>query len=190
MDIYKRCKWCNSDPVYIKYHDEEWGVPVYNDKKLFEALVLETFQAGLSWITVLKKRENFKIAFDNFDVLKISKYSNKKLNELVKNKLLIRNKLKIHATKNNAISFLRIQKKYKSFSKFIWNYTNNKPIINKYKDVTDIPSKTALSSRISNDLKKYNFKFIGPTIIYAYMQAIGLVNDHTINCFKHKKNNL
>jgi DNA-3-methyladenine glycosylase I len=187
MDINKRCKWCHSDPIYIKYHDEEWGVPIFNDEKLFEILILETFQAGLSWITVLKKRENFKIAFDNFNAHKISKYSSKKLNELQNNKSIIRNKLKIYATKNNAISFLKIQKKYGSFSKFIWKYTNYKPILNHYKYVTDIPSKTSMSCKISNDLKRYNFKFVGPKIIYAYMQAVGIVNDHTTNCFKYEQ---
>ena len=185
MDLNNRCKWCHSDPIYIKYHDKEWGVPVFNDRKLFEALTLETFQAGLSWLTILKKRTNFKMAFDNFDVQKISKYSHKKLIELENNKSIIRNKFKIHATKNNAIAFQKIQTKYKSFSKYIWSYTNNKTIVNRYKNINDIPSQTPLSRIISDDLKKYNFKYIGPVVIYAFMQAVGLVNDHTVNCFKY-----
>ena len=183
----KRCSWCGEDPLYVKYHDTEWGVPVYDDAKLFEFLTLETFQAGLSWITVLRKRENFRNAFDNFDYQKIAKYDNKKFDELIKNVSIIRNKLKIKATINNANAFMKIQKEFGSFSKYIWRFVNEKPIVNHWKTMAEIPVTTELSDKLSTDLKKRGFKFVGSTVIYAHMQATGMVNDHIINCFRHKE---
>ena len=185
-----RCKWCLSDPIYIKYHDNEWGNPVYNDSKIFEYLLLETFQAGLSWITILKKRNAFRKAFDNFNYKKIAKYTDKKIKQLNINNDIIRNKLKIKAAKNNAIAFMKIQKEFKSFSKYIWAFTQNKPIQNTFKSIKEIPSQTPLSNKISEDLKKRGFKFIGPIMIYSYMQAIGMVNDHTTNCFRYRKKSI
>ena len=183
-----RCKWCENDPLYIKYHDKEWGIPLYNDTKMFEFLLLESFQAGLSWITILKKRKNFQKAFSNFNYKKISNYSETKLEELSLDKGIIRNKLKIKAAKTNAIAFLKIQKEFGSFSKYIWGFVDGKQIQNNFLSLKELPSKTPLSDKISSDLKKRGFKFVGSTIIYAYMQAIGIVNDHTTNCFKHKIN--
>ena len=182
-----RCSWCGNDPLYVKYHDEEWGVPVYDDAKLFEFLILETFQAGLSWITVLKKRENFRIAFDNFDYQKISKYNEAKFEELLQNAGIIRNRLKIKATISNAIAFINIQNEYGSFSKYIWGFTNEKPIKNECVDLSNVPATTELSDLISKDLKKKGFKFVGSTVIYAHMQATGMVNDHVVDCFRHKE---
>lgn len=177
-----RCEWVNEDPVYIRYHDEEWGKPVYDDKTLFEFLLLETFQAGLSWITILKKRENFRSAFDNFDYIKIADYSEKKHQELSKDVGIIRNRLKIKAATTNAQAFIKIQKDYGSFSKFIWSYVDGKPIINNFKSIKEIPASTPLSEKISKDLKKIGFKFVGPTIVYAHMHATRMVNDHIIEC--------
>jgi DNA-3-methyladenine glycosylase I len=180
-----RCAWCGNDPLYIEYHDTEWGVPVYNDATLFEFLILETFQAGLSWITVLKKRENFRKAFDNFDYKKIANYNSDKQEELLLNAGIIRNKLKIKATISNAMAFMDIQKEFGSFSKYIWNFTNGKPIKNKAKDLSEVPATTELSDCISKDLKKRGFKFVGSTVIYAHMQATGMVNDHITTCFRY-----
>ncbi len=182
-----RCAWCGEDPIYVKYHDEEWGVPVYDDHKLFEFLVLESFQAGLSWITILKKRENFRIAFDNFDYQKIAKYDDKKFDELIQNAGIIRNKLKIKATISNAIAFMEVQKEFGSFSKYIWAFVNHKPIDNHWRNLNEIPTKTEISDTLSKDLKKCGFKFVGSTIIYAHMQATGMVNDHVIACFRYKE---
>ena len=180
-----RCKWCGNDPLYMEYHDTEWGVPVFNDDKLFEFLILETFQAGLSWITILRKRENFRKAFDNFDYKKIANYSEAKYDELLLDAGIIRNKLKIKATITNAQAFLDVQKEFGSFSKYIWNFTSGVPIINKHKDLSQIPANTELSDIISKDLKKRGFKFVGTTVIYAHMQATGMVNDHTEECFRY-----
>lgn len=185
----KRCRWCENDPLYIKYHDTEWGVPVYDDQKIFEFLLLETFQAGLSWITILKKRENFRIAFDNFDYKKISKYSNQKLEELRSNAGIIRNKLKIKAAKTNANAFIEVQKEFGTFSKYLWGFIDHKPIQNQFRRMNEIPANTPLSIEISKDLKKRGFKFVGSTIVYAHMQAMGMVNDHTIDCFRHDELN-
>jgi len=183
--IKQRCKWCGDDPLYVKYHDTEWGVPVYEDKKLFEFLLLESFQAGLSWITILRKRENFRTAFDNFDVHKISKYDDDKYMSLLQNSGIIRNKLKIKAAINNAQQFLKIQNEFGSFSNYIWGFVNHKPIQNQTNSIKDIPASTQLSDTISKDLKKRGFKFVGSTIVYAHMQATGMVNDHIIDCFRH-----
>ncbi|HBK71161.1 MAG TPA: DNA-3-methyladenine glycosylase I [Flavobacteriaceae bacterium] len=181
----QRCAWCGTDPLYVEYHDTEWGVPVYDDDKLFEFLILETFQAGLSWITVLKKRENFRKAFDNFDYKKIATYGEKKYEALLQNAGIIRNKLKIKATISNAIAFMEVQKEFGSFSKYIWGFTNGKPIKNKLKTLAEAPATTALSDKLSKDLKKRGFKFTGSTVIYAHMQATGMVNDHLVDCFRY-----
>ncbi|MDX6747578.1 DNA-3-methyladenine glycosylase I [Polaribacter sp. PL03] len=182
-----RCFWVSDSQLYIDYHDKEWGEPVYDDETLFEFLVLETFQAGLSWITILNKRENFKKAFDNFDYNKIANYSDDKYESLLQDAGIIRNKLKIKSAITNAQLFLEIQQEFGSFSKFIWAYVNDTPILNKFKNREDVPATTSLSDKISKDLKKRGFKFVGSTVIYAYMQAVGMVNDHTTNCFKYSK---
>jgi len=180
-----RCGWCLSSDLYKAYHDEEWGVPVYDDNTLFEFLILETFQAGLSWITVLKKRENFRKAFDNFDYKKIATYHQKKIDSLLENEGIIRNKLKVNATITNAQAFMNIQKEFGSFSKYIWGFVDGKPIKNNIKNYKDAPGNTPLSDTISKDLKKRGFKFVGSTVIYAHMQAIGMVNDHEVNCYRY-----
>lgn len=182
-----RCSWCGTDPLYMEYHDSEWGVPVYDDDKLFEFLILETFQAGLSWITILRKRENFRKAFDNFNYKKIAIYSEKKFDELIQDAGIIRNKLKIKATISNAVAFMEIQKEFGSFSKYIWSFTNGKPIKNKWDDLNNVPATTDLSDTISKDLKKRGFKFVGSTVIYAHMQATGMVNDHIKECFRYNE---
>lgn len=180
-----RCGWCEGDALYESYHDEEWGVPVRDDHTLFEFLILETFQAGLSWITVLRKRENFRKAFDDFDYEKIVKYDQKKIYALLQDAGIIRNKLKVHATISNAKAFIEIQKEFGSFSAYIWGFVDGKPIKNKLKNYKDAPAKTPLSDAISKDLKKRGFKFVGSTVIYAHMQATGMVNDHEISCFRY-----
>ena len=182
-----RCAWPGIDPLYIEYHDTEWGVPVYDDAKLFEFLILETFQAGLSWITVLRKRENFREALDNFDYKIIANYDDVKFEELICNAGIIRNKLKIKACISNALAFQEIQKEFGSFSDYIWGFVNHKPIVNQWKNLAEIPAKTELSDIISADLKKRGFKFVGSTVLYAHMQATGMVNDHVITCFRHKE---
>lgn len=185
----KRCHWVTNDPLYIAYHDEEWGVPVYDDATLFEFLVLETFQAGLSWITILKKRENFRKAFDQFDYKKIVNYNDAKFQELINNAGIIRNKLKVKATISNADAFIKIQEEFGSFSKYIWAFTDGKPIKNTFENREDVPATTPLSDKISKDLKKRGFKFVGSTVIYAFMQATGIVNDHTTDCFRYNECN-
>jgi len=182
-----RCSWCGTNSLYMAYHDNEWGVPVYDDAKLFEFLILETFQAGLSWITVLRKRKNFRKAFDNFDYQKIALYDENKYESLLQDAGIIRNKLKIKATISNAKAFMAIQKEFGSFSEYIWQFTKGKPIVNKYKTLNDIPAKTTLSDTLSKDLKKRDFKFVGSTVIYAHMQATGMVNDHIKSCFRYKE---
>jgi len=183
----KRCSWPGTDSLYLAYHDTEWGVPVYDDAKLFEFLILETFQAGLSWITVLRKRENFRKAFDNFDYQKIALYDENKYDSLLQDTGIIRNKLKIKATISNAKAFMAIQKEFGTFSKYIWGFTNGKPLVNSFESLNDLPAKTALSDTLSKDLKKRGFKFVGSTIIYAHMQATGMVNDHIKSCFRYKE---
>ncbi len=182
-----RCTWCGDDPLYMEYHDIEWGTPVYDDATLFEFLILETFQAGLSWITILRKRENFRKAFDNFDYQKIANYSEDKYDSLLQDAGIIRNKLKIKATISNAKLFIHIQNEFGSFSKYIWAFTNGKPITNKFKNRHEVPATTDISDTLSKDLKKRGFKFVGSTVIYAFMQAIGMVNDHTTDCFRYKE---
>ena len=183
----KRCFWVSNDPLYIEYHDKEWGVPVYEDKALFEFLILETFQAGLSWITILKKRENFREAFDDFDYKKIAAYNEDKYKELLLNSGIIRNKLKIKSAISNAQLFMEVQKEFGSFSKYIWGFVDCKSIKNTFDKREDVPATTQLSDKISKDLKKRGFKFVGSTVMYAYMQATGMVNDHTTNCFRYKE---
>lgn len=184
----KRCDWVPVDKEkYVKYHDEEWGVPVHNDRKLFEMLILEGAQAGLSWETVLNKRENYRIAFDNFDAKKIAKYDEDKFNELMNNPGIIRNKLKIRATINNAKRFLEVQKEFGSFDKYIWSFVNHKPIVNNFNKLSDLPAKTEISDKMSKDLLKRGFKFVGSTICYAFMQAVGMVNDHILDCFRYRE---
>ena len=181
----RRCDWCKGNHLYENYHDIVWGVPVFEDNILFESLTLEIFQSGLSWITILKKREGFIKAFDSFDVYKIASYDIKKEKELIANTSIIRNNLKIKATINNAKAIIKIQEEHNSFSKYIWNYVNNDPIINKFKSLNEVPNNSPLAKKICIDLKKKGFKFIGPTIIYSFMQAIGMTNDHLIYCFCH-----
>lgn len=181
----QRCNWCKGSDLYKAYHDDEWGFPVKDDVTLFECLTLEMFQAGLSWITILKKREHFRKALDDFDYHKIAAYDQHKIDSLLQNKSIVRNKLKINATITNAIAFIAIQEELGSFSQYIWNYVNGTPIQNKISGDNKAPGYTPLSDAISKDLKTRGFKFVGPTIIYAYMQAIGMVNDHDINCFRN-----
>ena len=182
-----RCDWCGNDPLYMDYHDTEWGVPVYDDKILFEFLILETFQAGLSWITVLRKRENFRKAFDHFDYNKIAQYDDRKFNELIQDAGIIRNKLKIKAAITNAQAFLETQKEFGSFSKYIWGFVDGSPIKNSFKSMSELPANTPLSDTISKDLKKRGFKFVGTTVVYAHMQATGMVNDHVQCCFRYNE---
>ena len=180
-----RCGWCKNDPLYMAYHDTEWGFPIYEDDKLFEFLILETFQAGLSWITILRKRENFRNAFDHFDYKKIANYSEDKYEELLLDAGIIRNKLKIKATISNAAAFMEVQQEFGSFSSYIWRFTDGKPIKNKWKSLHELPSTTELSDIVSKDLKKRGFKFVGSTVIYAHMQATGMINDHVTECFRY-----
>lgn len=182
-----KCEWPGKDPLYNDYHDKEWGVPVYDDGKIFEFLILETFQAGLSWITILRKRENFRKAFDNFDYKKIARYEEDKVQELLQNEGIIRNKLKINATISNASAFMKVQTEFGTFSKYIWGFVGGKPIQNSYKTLKEIPATTEVSDRLSNDLKRRGFKFVGSTVVYAHMQATGMVNDHIVECFRHKE---
>ena len=184
MEEKIRCKWCVGIDIYEKYHDEEWGVPVYEEQKLFEFLILETFQAGLSWITILKKRDNFRLAFDGFNYSKVALYSEEKIQELMQNPGIIRNQLKIRSAVSNAISFMKIQEEFGSFGKYIWGFVDEKPLINNPKIIKEIPATTPLSDIISKDLKKRGFKFVGSTIVYAHMQATGMVNDHVADCWK------
>lgn len=181
----QRCPWCGSDPLYIKYHDEEWGVPVHDEKKHFEFLVLESAQAGLSWITILRKRENYREAYDNFDPIKIASYTEEKINDLLQNKGIVRNRKKIEASINNAKMFLNIQKEFGSFDNYIWKFVNYKPLINKWESISDVPATSELSDEVSKDLKKRGFKFLGSTIIYSHLQATGIINDHLLDCFRY-----
>ncbi len=186
MENKIRCAWCEKDDLYRDYHDNEWGNPVYDDDTIFEFLVLETFQAGLSWYTILKKRENFRKAFDNFDYKKIVKYDEYKIQELLQDEGIIRNQLKVRGTVSNAIAFMKVQEEFGSFSKYIWGFTGEKPIDNQPKVLRDIPATSAISDALSKDLKKRGFKFVGSTVVYAHMQATGMVNDHVETCWKRK----
>ncbi|EMK13142.1 DNA-3-methyladenine glycosylase I [Leptospira kirschneri serovar Bim str. 1051] len=183
----KRCAWVTEDPDYVKYHDQEWGVPIHDDRLLFEFLVLEGAQAGLSWITILKKRENFRRAFDDFDVVQVAAYKEKKIQSLLKDQGIVRNELKIRSVIKNAQEFLNIQKEYGTFDRFIWDFVNHKTIYNSWKTTKDIPNKSLESDAMSKALKKRGFKFVGPTICYAFMQATGMIMDHTTDCFRFVK---
>ena len=182
-----RCNWAGPEEIYIKYHDEEWGVPLHDDKKMFEFFCLEFFQAGLSWITILKKRENFRKAFDSFNPERVSKYSQKKIDELMENKGIIRNRLKILAAINNAQKYFEIQEEFGSFAKYLWSFVQGETIQNKFKSMKEVPATSPESDAMSKDLKKRGFKFVGSTICYALMQATGMVNDHLEDCFRYKK---
>ena len=178
-----RCAWCEKDDLYRNYHDQEWGKPIYDDETIFEFLILESFQAGLSWYTILAKRENFRAAFNQFDYQKIAQYSEDKVEELIQNAEIIRNRLKILATINNAQKFMEVQKEFGSFSKYIWGFVNHQPIINRPKTLKEVPATTEISDALAKDLKKRGFKFMGSTVVYAHMQATGMVNDHVEDCF-------
>ncbi|MBM2846323.1 MAG: DNA-3-methyladenine glycosylase [Bacteroidetes bacterium] len=182
-----RCAWCTSDPLYISYHDHEWGVPVHNDRKLFEMLTLEGAQAGLSWLTILRKRSNYKKAFDNFNPVKVARYDARKVKSLLKNVGIVRNRLKIAATISNTKAFIAVQKEFGTFNNYIWQFVGGKPLKNKRRSLKDIPPTTPESDAMSKDLKKRGFRFVGSTICYAFMQAVGMVNDHTTDCFRYGK---
>ena len=183
----KRCGWCGDDPIYVQYHDTEWGVPAYDDHSLFESLILEGAQAGLSWITVLRKREGYRAAFANFDYEAIAGFSDRQLMELRTDERIIRNRLKIESARTNAIAFIETRKEFGSFSEFIWGFVNDRPIVNSWNENESIPASTELSERISKNLKKRGFKFVGSTIVYSFLQACGLVNDHVTSCFRHEE---
>ncbi len=185
--IKKRCSWCTTDPIYIEYHDKEWGKPVHDDRLLFEFLILEGAQAGLSWLTVLKKRDNYRKAFDYFDAAKVARYDDKKIKELLNNEGIIRNRLKISSAIANARAFLAISKEFGTFDKYIWQFVDGKPVKNHFSHLKELPSKTPKSDAMSLDLKKRGFNFTGSTICYAFMQAIGMVNDHTMDCFCYSR---
>jgi DNA-3-methyladenine glycosylase I len=186
MENKIRCSWCEKDDLYRDYHDNEWGNPVYEDDKLFEFLVLETFQAGLSWYTILKKRDNFRKAFDQFNYKKIAQYGDAEIERLIQDAGIIRNRLKIKGTITNAIAFMEIQKEFGSFSNYIWGFTDGKPIDNNPKTLKDVPAVNEISDALSKDLKKRGFKFVGSTVVYAHMQATGMVNDHVEECWRRK----
>ena len=183
----KRCQWVTDDPLYIEYHDTQWGVPLHDERELFEMLILEGAQAGLSWITVLKKRENYRKLFHNFEIDKVAAMTDAELEKILKDASIIRNKLKVFATRKNAIAGLKLIEELGSLDKYFWDWVDGKPIDNAFKKHEDIPASTPLSEKISKDLKKRGFTFVGPTIIYAYMQSIGMVNDHTTDCFRYEE---
>ena len=182
-----RCGWCGDDALYVKYHDEEWGVPLTDDRALFEFLVLEGAQAGLAWITVLRKREGYRAAFDGFDPAKVARYSDAKLARLLKDSRIIRNRLKVFSARRNAQAFLAVQEEWGSFSSYIWHFVDGKPIQNRWRTLAEVPARTDLSDHISKDLSKRGFNFVGSTIVYAHMQATGMVNDHLLGCFRHQE---
>lgn len=182
-----RCPWAKNDPLIIDYHDKEWGVPIHDDRLLFEFLILESAQAGLRWQLILNKRNNYRKAFDNFQIKKVAAYDEQEIEELLSNPGIIRNKLKIRSTVENARAVLEIQREFGSFNSYIWQFVDGEPIQNKWKTLADVPSSTLESENMSKDLKKKGFKFIGPTICYGYMQAVGMVNDHLVDCFRHQE---
>ena len=185
MNYLKRCPWSDSSEMYIKYHDEEWGVPVFDDKTLFEFLTLETAQAGLSWSTILKRRENYKKAYDNYDIIKVASYDEKKIKEMLDNEGIIRYRLKIESSINNAKMFLKVQKEYGSFSNYLWSFVDHKPVVNNWEKLSEVPVESELSKKIAKDIKSKGFKFVGSVTIYAYLQAVGVVNDHLTDCFRY-----
>lgn len=186
MTDLNRCPWCGNDELYVKYHDEEWGVPVHDDKKHFEFLVLESAQAGLSWITILRKRENYRKAYDGFDPVRVAQYDEKKIEELMQDPGIIRNRRKIEASINNARCFLKIREEFGSFDNYIWSFVDNKPVKNHWTDISQLPARSELSDRVSRDLKARGFSFLGSVIIYSHLQATGLINDHLISCFRYE----
>ena len=183
----KRCDWCGTDELYVKYHDEEWGVPLYDDDTLFEFLMLEGAQAGLAWITVLRKREGYRKLFDGFDANKVARYTDKKLDKLLLDPRIIRNRLKVYSARQNARAFLAVQEEWGSFSDYMWNFVDGTPVQNRFRSMKQLPASTPLSDTISKDLKKRGFNFVGSTIVYAHMQATGMVNDHVVGCFRHEE---
>jgi len=183
----QRCGWSTTDPLYIRYHDREWGVPVHDDRKLFEFLVLEGAQAGLSWLTILKRRQGYRKAFDGFDPKKVARYDESDMRRLLADRGIIRNRLKIESAISNAWAFLDIQEEFGSFDSYIWKFVGGKPIVNRFRALRELPARTALSDRISAALLDRGFSFIGPTIVYAHMQATGMVNDHVVGCFRHRE---
>ncbi len=185
--MVQKCSWCLGNELYEKYHDEEWGVPVHDESVHFEFLLLESAQAGLSWLTILKKRENYRKAYDNFDYEKVSKYDEKKIEELMNNPGIVRNRRKIEASIKNAKVFIEIQNEFRSFDKYIWSFTDGKQVINHFKDIEEIPAKSVLSETISKDLKKRGCSFLGPVIMYAHLQAVGIINDHIMDCFRYEE---
>jgi DNA-3-methyladenine glycosylase I len=186
-DNKPRCEWCRGEEIYEKYHDKEWGVPLHSDRKLFEFLILEGAQAGLSWITILKKRKTYREVFDQFDFNKVAEYKEAKIQSLLKNPGIIRNKLKVNAAVKNANAFIKVRQEFGTFNKYIWQFTDGKTIQNQWKSLKDIPAETEISRTMSKDLKKRGFTFVGPTICYAFMQAIGMVNDHVVDCYRYKE---
>lgn len=184
--MMKRCAWCGDDPLYVAYHDTEWGVPVRDDPTLFEFLVLEGAQAGLSWITILRKRENYRRLFDHFDAQKLAKYTDKKLDRILQDPGIVRNRLKVYGARQNARAFLAVQQERGSFSNYIWDFVDGSPIQSRRKSIREVPATTAVSDKLSKDMKRRGFTFVGSTILYAHMQATGMVNDHTLDCFRHK----
>jgi DNA-3-methyladenine glycosylase I len=186
MDSLKRCDWCSGDPLYQQYHDTEWGIPVTDDTTLFEFLILEGAQAGLSWLTILKKREGYRQAFANFNPTKVARFSDEKLEKLLLDPAIVRNRLKVYSARTNARLFIDIQQQAGSFSNYLWDFVDHKPIENHWHSLAELPATTEQSDAISKDLKKRGFKFVGSTIIYAYMQAVGMVNDHTVDCFRYQ----
>ena len=182
-----RCSWAGTDPVYVDYHDREWGVPMHDERTLFEMLILDGAQAGLSWITILKKRDNYRAAFDNFDAAKMARYNERKVQSLLKNPGIVRNRLKVGAAIQNARMLLKLQEQEGNLAEYLWRYVNGKPVINAWRSIKEIPARTPLSDTISKDLSRRGFKFVGPTICYAFMQAMGMVNDHTIDCFRYRQ---
>ena len=183
--VVKRCSWCGEDPLYVCYHDEEWGVPLFDDRKLFEFLVLEGAQAGLAWITVLRKREGYRAAFDGFAPAKVARYTDRKLDQLLLDPRIIRNRLKVYSARRNAQAFLAVQAEWGSFAEYMWHFVEGKPVVNRWLTMADVPASTPLSDRISKDLKQRGFNFVGSTIVYAHMQATGMVNDHLVDCYRH-----
>ena len=185
--MVKRCSWCGTDELYVRYHDEEWGVPLYDDRRLFEFLMLEGAQAGLAWITVLRKREGYRKVFDNFDANRIARYTDRKLDKILTDKRIIRNRLKVYSARRNARAFLAVREEWGSFSDYMWHFMDGQPLQNRRKSTQQAPATSALSDVISKDLKQRGFNFIGSTIVYAHMQATGMVNDHTVDCFRHRE---
>lgn len=184
--MIKRCTWCGDDPLYIAYHDDEWGVPVRDDATLFEFLILEGAQAGLSWITILRKREGYRTLFDNFNAEKVARYSDRKLEQLLLDPAIVRNRLKVYGARKNARAFLAVQKKFGSFSDYIWDFVDGQPLQNRWKSMAEVPATSPISDKLSKDMKQRGFTFVGSTIMYAHMQATGMVNDHTTDCYRHQ----